>query len=254
MGLDAGKAFAFLDKFEVALDGLQGWLDNTFENISMYGQEGVDAVCAWTGEWASYKIAQIEEKIVKGLHGPYMGATDALGIGAPIYNLVTGGISADPTALATGLLKVAMPWVPPTLDAIQTLVQVPLKLLSIASKLSILASYRPPVTAPGINFSNFNINVRPPSMGDIISGTFDLPEVPKPFTHYMKVCIAGAREKVRLDKERLIAEINEAEQKALEEKQAKAQEKKNKAKSKKLSIKTAKNTVKDVKNAGKFFS
>ena len=109
MGFDTQAAFQYLDNAEVALDGLQGWLDNTFESINIYGQEGVDAICAWSGEWVSYKIAQIEAQVVKGLHGAYQGALDHMAIGGPIYNLVTGGISANLGELASGLLKVAMP-------------------------------------------------------------------------------------------------------------------------------------------------
>ena len=236
MGLDVGKAFGYLDKFEATLDDLQAWLDNTFENISMYGQEGVDAVCAWTGAWASYKVAQIEAKVVKGLHGAFMGATDAMGIGAPIYNLVTGGISADPTALAKGLLKVAMPWVPPTLDAIQTLMQVPLKLVSITSKIAALASYRPPETAPGINFNNFNLNIKPPSMGDVMSGTFPIPPTPMPFTHYMKECIANTKQNIQKMKEEKIAQMNEEELNALAERQRRATERKENAKNFKIKV------------------
>ena len=44
MGFDTQAAFQYLDNAEVALDGLQGWLDNTFESINIYGQEGVEVV------------------------------------------------------------------------------------------------------------------------------------------------------------------------------------------------------------------
>jgi len=236
MGLDVAKAFGYLDKFETALDGLQGWLDNTFENISIYGQEGVDAVCAWAGAWASYKIAQIEAKVVQGLHGAFMGATDAMSIGAPIYAIANGAISANPMDLLTGILKLAFPWVPPTIDAIQTLVQVPLKLVSISSKIASLASYRPPVTAPGINLSAFHIKVKPPSMGDVMSGTFPIPPVPPPFTEYMKSCIAHTKENIQKKKEEKIAQMSEEDRDILAEKQKRAQERKEKAKARKIRI------------------
>lgn len=196
MGFDAGAAFSYLDKAEEALDGLQGWLDNTFNSIGIYGQEGVDAVCAWSGEWVSYKIAQVESMVVKGLHGAYQGALSHMSIGGPIYNLVTGGISADLGALVTGLLKVAMPWVPPTLAAIQTMVQVPVKVISIAGKVADLSSYRPPISTPGITFDNFQIHPKAISMGDVISGSFSMPDPPPPFTTYMKASIASTKQKL----------------------------------------------------------
>lgn len=248
MGLDVGKAFGYIDKFEQSLDDIKGWLDNTFSSISLYGQEGVDAVCAWTGDWASYKVAQVEEKIVKGLHGAFMGATGGLGVAAPIYNLATGGVSANPAELATGLLKIAFPWVPPTIDAIQTLVQVPLKLVSITSKIASLATYRPPIETPGINFSSFNLNIKPPSMGDVMTGQFELPDVPKPFTEYMKECIAQTKENIRKAKEEQIAQMNEEDRKRLEEKQQKAKQRKEKAKMKTASINTKNTKLKNSKD------
>lgn len=196
MGFDASAAFAYLDNAEEALDGLRGWLDNTFESINIYGQEGVDAICEWSGEWVSYKIAQIEGQVVKGLHGAYQGAMDHLAIGGPIYNLVTGGVSANLGDLVTGLLKVAMPWVPPTLAAIQTMVQVPIKVVKVASKVADLASYRPPIQNPGITLDAFQIRPKSISMGDIISGTFTVPDPPEPFTTYMKASVARTKEKI----------------------------------------------------------
>lgn len=201
MGFDASAAFAYLDNAEEALDGLQGWLDNTFASIETYGQEGVDAICQWAGEWVSYKIAQIEAQVVKGLHGAYQGAIDHLAIGGPIYNLVTGGVSADLGALVTGLLKIAMPWVPPTLAAIQTMVQVPIKVVSIAGKVANLASYRPPLTTPGITLDAFQIKPKSISMGDIITGNFTVPDPPEPFTTYMKQSVARTKEKIAKERE-----------------------------------------------------
>lgn len=201
MGFDASAAFAYLDKAEEALDGLQGWLDNTFESINMYGQEGVDAICQWAGEWVSYKIAQVEERVVMGLHGAYQGALDHMAIGGPIYNLVTGGISANLGELASGLLKIAMPWVPPTLAAIQTMVQVPIKVIKVAGKVADLASYRPPIQQPGITMDAFQIKPKSISMGDIISGTFTLPDPPPPFTTYMKASVASTKKKIAKERE-----------------------------------------------------
>lgn len=201
MGFDVSAAFAYLDSAEEALDGLQGWLDNTFESINTYGQEGVDAVCEWAGEWVSYKIAQVEAQVVKGLHGAYQGAMDHLAIGGPIYNLVTGGISANLGEIVTGLLKVAMPWVPPTLAAIQTMVQVPIKVVRVASKVADLASYRPPIQQPGITLDAFQIKPKSISMGDIISGTFTVPDPPEPFTTYMKASVARTKEKIAKERE-----------------------------------------------------
>lgn len=202
MGFNASAAFGYLDKAETALDGLQGWLDNTFNSIGVYGQEGVDAVCTWAGEWVSYKIAQVEAMVVKGLHGAYQGALDHMAIGGPIYNLATGGISADLGALATGLLKVAMPWVPPTMAAIQTMVQVPMKVVKVASKVGALASYRPPIQTPGITFDNFKIKPKMISMGDVISGTFTIPAPPPPFTKYMKESIASTKQRIAEEREK----------------------------------------------------
>ena len=197
MGFDTQAAFQYLDNAEVALDGLQGWLDNTFESINIYGQEGVDAICAWSGEWVSYKIAQIEAQVVKGLHGAYQGALDHMAIGGPIYNLVTGGVSANLGELASGLLKVAMPWVPPTLAAIQTMIQVPIKVVNIVGKVADLASYRPPIQNPG-----FQINPKMISMGDVISGTFKVPDPPPPFTTYMKESIAQTKQKLAEERQK----------------------------------------------------
>lgn len=202
MGFDTQAAFQYLDNAEVALDGLQGWLDNTFESINIYGQEGVDAICAWSGEWVSYKIAQIEAQVVKGLHGAYQGALDHMAIGGPIYNLVTGGISANLGELASGLLKVAMPWVPPTLAAIQTMIQVPIKVVNIAGKVADLASYRPPIQNPGITLGNFQIKPKMISMGDVISGTFSVPAPPPPFTTYMKASIAQIKQKLAEERQK----------------------------------------------------
>lgn len=202
MGFDTQAAFQYLDNAEVALDGLQGWLDNTFESINIYGQEGVDAICAWSGEWVSYKIAQIEAQVVKGLHGAYQGALDHMAIGGPIYNLVTGGISANLGELASGLLKVAMPWVPPTLAAIQTMIQVPIKVVNIAGKVADLASYRPPIQNPGITLGNFQIKPKMISMGDVISGTFSVPAPPPPFTIYMKASIAQTKQKLAEERQK----------------------------------------------------
>lgn len=199
MGFNAEKAFAYLDNAEQALDGLQGWLDNTFASINIYSQEGVDAICAWSGEWASYKIAQVESMVVKGLHGAYQGALSHLAIGGPIYNLITGGIKADLGELVTALLKLAMPWVPPTLAAIQTMVQVPIKVVNIAGKVADLTSYRPPIQ-PGISLSNFQIKAKMISMGDVISGTFKVPDPPDPFTKYMQASIAQTKEKLAEEK------------------------------------------------------
>ena len=202
MGFDTQAAFQYLDNTEVALDVLQGWLDNTYENINIYGQEGVDAICAWSGEWVSYKIAQIEAQVVKGLHGAYQGALDHMAIGGPIYNLVTGGISANLGELASGLLKVAMPWVPPTLAAIQTMIQVPIKVVNIAGKVADLASYRPPIQNPGITLGNFQIKPKMISMGDVISGTFSVPAPPPPFTTYMKESIAQTKQKLAEERQK----------------------------------------------------
>ena len=202
MGFNIQDAFQYLDNAETALDGLQGWLDNTFENINIYGQEGVDAICAWSGEWVSYKIAQIEAQVVKGLHGAYQGALDHMAIGGPIYNLATGGISADVGALASGLLKIATPWVPPTLAAIQTMIQVPIKVVSIAGKVADLASYRPPIQNLGITLDNFQIKPKMISMGDVISGTFSVPAPPPPFTAYMKESIAQTKQKLAEERQK----------------------------------------------------
>ena len=202
MGFNTQAAFQYLDNAEVALDGLQGWLDNTFESINIYGQEGVDAICAWSGEWVSYKIAQIEAQVVKGLHGAYQGALDHMAIGGPIYNLVTGGISANLGELASGLLKLAMPWVPPTLAAIQTMIQVPIKVVNIAGKVADLASYRPPIQNPGITLGNFQIKPKMISMGDVISGTFSVPAPPPPFTTYMKESIAQTKQKLAEERQK----------------------------------------------------
>ena len=202
MGFDTQAAFKYLDNAEVALDGLQGWLDNTFESINIYGQEGVDAICAWSGEWVSYKIAQIEAQVVKGLHGAYQGALDHMAIGGPIYNLVTGGISANLGELVSALLKLAMPWVPPTLAAIQTMIQVPIKVVNIAGKVADLASYRPPIQNPGITLDNFQIKPKMISMGDVISGTFSVPAPPPPFTTYMKESIAQTKQKLAEERQK----------------------------------------------------
>ena len=202
MGFDTQAAFKYLDNAEVALDGLQGWLDNTFESINIYGQEGVDAICAWSGEWVSYKIAQIEAQVVKGLHGAYQGALDHMAIGGPIYNLVTGGISANLGELVSALLKLAMPWVPPTLAAIQTMIQVPIKVVNIAGKVADLASYRPPIQNPGITLGNFQIKPKMISMGDVISGTFSVPAPPPPFTTYMKESIAQTKQKLAEERQK----------------------------------------------------
>ena len=202
MGFDTQAAFQYLDNAEVALDGLQGWLDNTFESINIYGQEGVDAICAWSGEWVSYKIAQIEAQVVKGLHGAYQGALDHMAIGGPIYNLVTGGISANLGELVSALLKLAMPWVPPTLAAIQTMIQVPIKVVSIAGKVADLASYRPPIQNLGITLDNFQIKPKMISMGDVISGTFSVPAPPPPFTAYMKESIAQTKQKLAEERQK----------------------------------------------------
>ena len=202
MGFDTQAAFQYLDNAEVALDGLQGWLDNTFESINIYGQEGVDAICAWSGEWVSYKIAQIEAQVVKGLHGAYQGALDHMAIGGPIYNLVTGGVGANLGELASGLLKVAMPWVPPTLAAIQTMIQVPIKVVNIAGKVADLASYRPPIQNMGITLGNFQIKPKMISMGDVISGTFSVPAPPPPFTTYMKESIAQTKQKLAEERQK----------------------------------------------------
>ena len=202
MGFDTQAAFKYLDNAEVALDGLQGWLDNTFESINIYGQEGVDAICAWAGEWVSYKIAQIEAQVVKGLHGAYQGALDHMAIGGPIYNLVTGGISANLGELVSALLKLAMPWVPPTLAAIQTMIQVPIKVVNIAGKVADLASYRPPIQNPGITLGNFQIKPKMISMGDVISGTFSVPAPPPPFTAYMKESIAQTKQKLAEERQK----------------------------------------------------
>ena len=202
MGFDTQAAFQYLDNAEVALDGLQGWLDNTFESINIYGQEGVDAICAWSGEWVSYKIAQIEAQVVKGLHGAYQGALDHMAIGGPIYNLVTGGISANLGELVSALLKLAMPWVPPTLAAIQTMIQVPIKVVNIAGKVADLASYRPPIQNPGITLGNFQIKPKMISMGDVISGTFSVPAPPPPFTTYMKESIAQTKQKLAEERQK----------------------------------------------------
>ena len=197
MGFDTQAAFKYLDNAEVALDGLQGWLDNTFESINIYGQEGVDAICAWSGEWVSYKIAQIEAQVVKGLHGAYQGALDHMAIAGPIYNLAKGGINPNLGELASGLLKVATPWVPPTLAAIQTMIQVPIKVVNIAGKVADLASYRPPIQNPG-----FQINPKMISMGDVISGTFKVPDPPPPFTTYMKASIAQTKQKLAEERQK----------------------------------------------------
>ena len=202
MGFDTQAAFQYLDNAEVALDGLQGWLDNTFESINIYGQEGVDAICAWSGEWVSYKIAQIEAQVVKGLHGAYQGALDHMAIGGPIYNLVTGGISANLGELVSALLKLAMPWVPPTLAAIQTMIQVPIKVVNIAGKVADLASYRPPIQNMGITLDNFQIKPKMISMGDVISGTFSVPAPPPPFTTYMKESIAQTKQKLAEERQK----------------------------------------------------
>ena len=196
MALDVQAAFSYLDKAEEALDGLQGWLDNTFESIGSYGQEGVDAICTWSSEWVSYKIAQVESQVVKGLHGAYQGALDHMAIGGPLYALATGGVSADLGALVTAVIKLAMPWVDPMLDAIQVMAQVPIKIVSVAGKVASLASYKPPITQPGISFSNFQIHPKMISMGDVISGTFTVPEPPEPFTKYMKESIASTKAKI----------------------------------------------------------
>lgn len=202
MGFDTEAAFKYLDNAEEALDGLQGWLDNTFESINIYGQEGVDAICAWSGEWVSYKIAQIEAQVVKGLHGAYQGVLDYIAIAGPIYNLVTGGIKANLGDLATGLLKIAMPWVKPTLAAIQTMIQVPTKVVKIAGKVTDLASYTPPIQNPGITLDNFQINPKMISMGDVISGTFKVPDPPPPFTTYMKASIAQTKQKLAEERQK----------------------------------------------------
>lgn len=197
MGFDTQAAFQYLDNAEVALDGLQGWLDNTFESINIYGQEGIDAICTWSGEWVSYKIAQIEAQVVKGLHGAHQGALDHMTIAGPIYNLAKGGINPNLGELASGLLKVAMPWVPPTLAAIQTMIQVPIKVVNIAGKVADLASYRPPIQNPG-----FQINPKMISMGDVISGTFKVPDPPPPFTTYMKASIAQTKQKLAEERQK----------------------------------------------------
>ena len=196
MAIDVQAAFSYLDKAEEALDGLQGWLDNTFESIGQYGQEGVDAICTWSSEWVSYKIAQIESVVVKGLHGAYKGALDHMVIGGPLYSLATGGVSADLGALATAIVKLAMPWVDPMIDAIQVMAQVPVKIVSVASKVASLASYRPPITQPGIDFSNFQVHPKMISMGDVISGNFAVPSPPPPFTKYMKESVASTKAKI----------------------------------------------------------
>lgn len=201
MAFDSEKAFAYLDSAEEALEGLQGWLDNTFNSMSVYGQEGVDAVCAWAGEWVSYKIVQIECNVVKGLHGAWKGATEQFQIAGPIYNLLTGGVTADLGALASAVLTLAMPWLKPTLAAIQTLALVPVKLVSITGKIADLAAYQPPIQQPGISFSNFKVSPKLISMGDIISGQFTPPTPPEPFTTYMKASISTTKEKLAKVKE-----------------------------------------------------
>jgi hypothetical protein len=196
MSLDVQAAFSYLDRAEEALDGLQGWLDNTFESIGSYGQEGVDAICAWSSEWVSYKIAQVESVVVKGLHGAYQGALDHMAIGGPLYSLATGGVSADLGALVTAVVKLAMPWVDPMIDAIQVMSQVPVKIVSVAGKVAALASYRPPIQNPDISLSNFQIHPKMISMGDVISGSFTVPAPPPPFTKYMKESVASTKAKI----------------------------------------------------------
>ena len=201
MAIDVQAAFSYLDNAEQALDGLQGWLDNTFESIGQYGQEGVDAICAWAGEWVSFKIAQVESMVVKGLHGAYKGALDHMAIGSPIYNLVMSPPGAGLSLgciqeIITSIIKIAMPWVDPMLDAIQVMAQVPVKLVSVASKVASLASYRPPITQPGISLSNFQVHPKMISMGDVISGSFTVPPPPAPFTKYMKEAVASTKSRI----------------------------------------------------------
>jgi hypothetical protein len=206
MALDAQAAFSYLDNAEQALDGLQGWLDNTFASVGSYGQEGVDAVCAWAGEWVSYKIAQIESQVVKGLHGAYQGALDHMAIGGPLYNLFMSPPGASLSLgciqeIITSILKLAFPWVDPMLDAIQVMAMVPTKIVSVAGKVASLASYRPPISQPGISFSNFNVHPKMISMGDVISGSFSVPAPPAPFTTYMKKSIASTKAKIAKERE-----------------------------------------------------
>lgn len=201
MAFNPSAAFSYLDKAEDALDGLQTWLDNTFNSIGVYGQEGVDAVCQWSSEWVSYKIAQVEAMVVKGLHGAYQGALNHIAIGGPLYNIATGNISlANIGELASAIIKIAAPWVPPTKAAIQTMTQVPTKVVSIASKVNSLAGYKPPIHNPGINFDNFRIRTKSISMGDVISGTFTVPNPPQPFTHYMKATVATTKQRLAEEK------------------------------------------------------
>lgn len=201
MAFNPSAAFSYLDKAEEALDGLQGWLDNTFNSIGSYGQEGVDAVCSWSGEWASYKIAQVEAMVVKGLHGAYQGALDHIAIGGPLYNIAMGKVNlADIGALATAIIKIASPWIPPTMAAIQTMTQVPVKVVNIASKVNNLAGYKPPVNNPGITFSNFKIRAKGISMGDVVSGNFQVPAPPQPFTSHMKVAVGRTKERIAMER------------------------------------------------------
>ena len=90
-----------------------------------------------------------------------------------------------------------MPWVPPTLAAIQTMIQVPIKVVNIAGKVADLASYRPPIQNPG-----FQINPKMISMGDVISGTFKVPDPPPPFTTYMKASIAQTKQKLAEERQK----------------------------------------------------
>lgn len=196
MSFNASAAFEYLDRADTALSGLRGWLDNTFESINIYGQEGVDAICSWSGEWVSYKIAQIECMVVKGLHGAYKGAMDHMAIGGVLYSLASGGVGANLGELASAVMKLLFPWVPPALAAIQTMTQVPVKLISIASKIADLTSYRPPINTPGITTGNFHIHAQSISMGDVISGTFPEPTPPQPFTYYMKQQVALTKQKI----------------------------------------------------------
>ena len=198
----AEDAFSYLDKTEKALDGLQGWLDNTFDSIESYGQEGVDAICNWVSDWISYKIAQLEAMIVNGLHGAYEGALESIEIAGPIYDLVEGGVNADLKELVEAIVAIATPWVQPYLDAAETITEVPTKIVSIAEKISNLASYKPSIKTPGISLDNFHINFRMISMADVISGKFKVPEPPEPFTTYMKQSVASTKQKIAEERQK----------------------------------------------------
>lgn len=176
------KIFKWLETINTNLASLNEWVDAVFDDMGNYGQEGVDAICAYVGEVVSYHVNYMKATALNALHEQYLGQSVIIEQLEPAVKLVEGEPITNPEALFEILVAIFKPWLKPYETAINFMKELVPELEKFAENIQKIASHRPTINVPGISLDSFKLDITTPTIDQVIAGSVPYPDPPKPFT------------------------------------------------------------------------